>query len=279
MADEAIEGKRSDILWYLENELLKAGLSQGEVYALVQGCVWNKFRERNDEEERLTKEIAKVALKMKEERVDTEVKDDSQPIFKMVVQNDTDFMSNIAHYPGWTVEGFWTRKSHGIVAGEPKSFKSTLVLDMAVSIASGKKFLNLFDVVDPGPILMVQNENAGWIMKDRLIKIRSSRELTGEIKKVGELYQVKFPPQLPIYYINQQGFSFTESHHLRILDKATSSIKPRMVIFDPLYLMFDGDVNQSKDLNPILNWLLSYKEKHDCSIVVIHHWKKGTQKS
>ncbi len=279
VADEAIEGKRSDILWYLENELFKAGLSQAEIYALVKGSVWNKYQGRNDEEERLTKEISKVAQKIKEERVETEVEDDDKPIFKMVVQNDTDFMSDVAHYPGWTVEGFWTRKSHGIVAGEPKSFKSTLVLDMCVAIASGKKFLNLFEVIDPGPILIVQNENAPWIMKDRLIKIRSNRELMGTVKKVGEFYQVNFPPQLPIYYINQQGFSFTDSNHLKILDKATSSIKPKMVVFDPLYLMFDGDVNQSKDLNPVLNWLLSYKEKHDCSIVVIHHWKKGTQKS
>lgn len=278
-ADEAIEGKRSDILWYLENELIKAGLSEGEVYALVKGCVWNKYRDRNDEEKRLKSEISKVSLKIKEERVDTEVKDDSEPIFKMVVQNDTDFMSDIAHYPGWTVEGFWTKRSHGIVAGEPKSFKSTLVQDLAISIASGKKFLGLFDIVDPGPVLIVQNENAPWIMKDRNIKIRSNRDLMGEIKKVGGLYQVTFPPQLPLYYINQQGFSFTEPHHLRVLDKAMSSIKPRMVIFDPLYLMFDGDVNQSKDLNPVLTWLLQLKEKHDCAIVIIHHWKKGTQKS
>lgn len=278
-ADEAIEGKRSDILWYLENELQKVGLSQGEVYALVKGCVWNKFSGRSDEEKRLKSEISKVFKKSKEKRVELETKDTSEPIFQMRLQNDTEFMSDIAHYPGWTVEGFWTRRSHGIVAGEPKSFKSTLVLDMAVSIASGKKFLNLFEVIDPGPVLIVQNENAPWIMKDRLIKIRADRGLVGSVKKVGGLYLVEFAPQLPLYYINQQGFSFTDSHHLAILDKATSIIKPRMVIFDPLYLMFDGDVNQSKDLNPVLNWLLTYKEKHDCSIVVIHHWKKGTQKS
>lgn len=287
--DTATQGKRSDILWYLEHELIKAGLKPQEVYALVKASVWNKFKGRSDEEERLMSEIGKAVAekgeskeKKKEERISLEFEpteedaSDSSNLFSLNLQNDLELMTDVYQYPGWTVEGFWTRKSHGIIAGEPKSFKSTLVLDMAVSVASGKKFLDEFEVVDTGPVLIVQNENAPWIMKDRLTKIRSNRGLIGEISKTGGLYEVKFPVQLPMYYINQQGFNLNEPFHRKLLDKIMSSVRPRMVIFDPLYLMFDGDVNKSKDLNPILSWLLALKDKHGCSLVVIHHWKKGT---
>jgi len=285
-ADTATPGKRSEILWYLEHELIKAGLKPNEVYALVKASVWNKFKGRDDEHERLMSEIQKAVSdnrepkeKKKEERIELDTPDedvDSESLFSLSLQNDLELMTDVYQYPGWTVEGFWTRKSHGIIAGEPKSFKSTLVLDMAVAVASGKQFLGEFSVVDPGPVLIVQNENAPWIMKDRLIKIRSNRGLIGEITKIGGLYEVKFPVQLPLYYINQQGFNFNEPFHRKLLDKVMASVQPRMVIFDPLYLMFDGDVNQSKDLNPILSWLLVLKEKHNCSLALIHHWKKGT---
>jgi len=286
-ADTATQGKRSDVLWYLEHELIKAGLKPSEVYTLVKHSVWNKFKGRSDEHERLMSEINKAVADKKEQKkedvaisFEPESEESSEAeeshLFSMTLQNDLELMTDVYQYPGWTVEGFWTRKSHGIIAGEPKSFKSTLVLDMAVSVASGKNFLGEFPVVDTGPVLIVQNENAPWIMKDRLIKIRSNRGLIGEISKVGGLYEVKFPVQLPLYYINQQGFNFNEPYHRKLLDKVMSSVNPRMVIFDPLYLMFDGDVNQSKDLNPILSWLLNLKDKHSCSLVLIHHWKKGT---
>ena len=42
---------------------------------------------------------------------------------------------------GWLVEGWWGRQSQGIVAGQPKVYKSTYVQDLAVSVASGRPFL------------------------------------------------------------------------------------------------------------------------------------------
>lgn len=279
-SDTATKGKRSDVLWFIEHELIKVGLSHDEVYTLVKGSVWNKYRGREDEEIRLMTEIDKASSEVgevEEKLIELDTDSDDEDItFKLTVQNDLELMTDIYQYPGWMVEGFWTRKSHGIVAGEPKSFKSTLVLDMAVSIASGRKFLGEFEVVDSGPVLIVQNENAAWIMKDRLSKIRTAKGLIGEVSKHDNIYQIKFPVELPIYYINQQGFNFNEKFHRKLLDNVMRSIQPHLVIFDPLYLMFDGDVNTSKELNPILTWLLGLKDYHNCSEIVIHHWKKGT---
>ena len=271
-----VKGKRSDILWYLEHELVKAGVPADDVYSIIKGSTWNKYKGREDEDVRLKSEISKISEESK--IIDTEVGEEEPRVrFGLTLLNDTEFMSNISYYPGWMVDGFWTRKSHGIVAGEPKAYKSTLVLDMGVAVASGTKFLGEFDVIDPGPVLIVQNENAPWILKDRLVKIRAARGLVGEIKKVRGLYRVQFPPRLPLYYINQQGFSLNDPFHKKILDQVMTEVKPKLVILDPLYLMFEGEISQSKDLNPILTWLLGLKDKHDCSMVIIHHHKKNTQ--
>jgi hypothetical protein len=285
--------------------MVKAGIGLSDIRALVKDSAWNKYKGRKDEDERLDEELARafsdegplspkskkqsklrVGIKVRKSKGGSqnlesepaeETDEEELPLVSMKLENDSDLLSNMSHYPGWLVEGFWTRKSHGIVSGEPKSFKSTIVMDLAISIASGKPFLGKFTVVERGPVLIVQNENAAWIMKDRLIKIRGSRDLLGkiDISETGEI-NVTWAPELPIYYINQQGFMFTDPAHREIVEKIMTTIKPKLVIFDPMYLMFDGDLNQAKDLSPTLNWLLSIKEKHSCSVIVIHHWRKNT---
>src|SRR5690606_33759727 len=60
LADHAEEGRRSDVLWYIEHELVKAGLSLDEIYTLVKNSVWNKYAGRRDEDERLKTEIARA---------------------------------------------------------------------------------------------------------------------------------------------------------------------------------------------------------------------------
>lgn len=271
LAEKAEQGRRSDILWWMEHEMSKAGVPASDIFTLIKGSVWNKYRGRSDEDKRLREEIARA--------VENEVVDKPADPLKSLglrIENFNELMSDLSQYPGWLIEGFWTRRSHGIIAGEPKTFKSTIALDMAVSVASGTKFLGKFKVGEQGPVLMVQNENAPWILKDRIAKIMASRGLTGDVqKKRSGKYQIKFAPTLPIYFINQQGFNLLDPIYRKALEKVVEETEPILLILDPLYLMFDGDVNSAKDLNPVLNWLLDLKWEYNLGIVVIHHMNKN----
>jgi len=277
----ATQGKRSDILWYIEHALHDAGVSPSEILVLVKSSVWNKYHGRADEDHRLLTEMKKVLEnKFQEPGEGEEVATErEEPRFGngFNIENYGDVLGKIATQPGWLVEGFWTKRSHGIVAGEPKSLKSILTTDLALSIASGKPFLGQFSVKETGPVLIVQNENADWIMKDRMEKMIVSKGLGGEIKSDDpDTLTIAFPPQLPIYFINQQGYQFNDPIHRALLEEAIKKIKPVLVIFDPLYLMFDGDVNSAKDLNPVLNWLLYLKTEYKTGVIVVHHWNKGS---
>jgi len=274
-------GKRSDILWYLENALLDAGLNPPEIFTLVKHSAWNKYAGRADEDERLRIELKKIL----EGRVEDNTQDSQSKVddyqeemgLGLTLSSYTDLMSNPASNPGWLVEGFWTRESHGIVAGEPKAFKSVLTLDLAISVASGHPFLGQFPVYQQGPVLVIQNENSDWIMKDRVQKIISHKGLVGDMKIVGRTLGGHFPPILPLHFINQQGFQFRDPVHCEIVEKTIQEIEPVLVIFDPLYLMFDGDMNTSKDLSPALTWLLNLKKRYKMGVVLVHHWNKGGQ--
>lgn len=276
LADHAPVGKRSDTLWWLQHELVKAGLSRRDIFTLVRESVWNKYRGRKDEIERLEHELAAA---LEHEVVDKPSREEEERSLELYIENFPSLMGDLSYHPGWLVEGFWTRESHGIIAGEPKSFKTTIALDMAVAIASGGKFLGEFQTIEQGPVLIIQNENAPWILKDRLEKITAARGLVGKVRRTSEGLFVTFPSPLPLYFINQQGVNLLDPIYQKTLEKAIKTLDPVLIILDPLYLMFDGDVNSAKDLNPVLNWLLRIKNDYGIGVMLIHHMNKGGNRS
>lgn len=267
---EAEEGRRSDVLWYLENKLSDAGMSPEEVIAVIKASDWNKYAGRHDEDHRLKSEMSKVV----EKRMDKPVPKKFDPE-GIRIESFSDVMSNLQSSPGWQVPGFWMRRSHGIVAGEPKSFKSTLVMDMALSIASGTKFLGKYEVDETGPVLYIQNENAHWIMKDRFEKMLVNKGLVGKIHRSKDSLTVEWPPEIPFYMINQQNFMLSDEKQQEFLEDTIKKLKPELIVLDPLYLMFDGDIASAQDLFPILQFLLYLKNEYKCGICVIHHYNKS----
>lgn len=262
---------RSSTIWYVEKSLHELGMTPQEIILLIKNSVFNKYRGRADEDARLHKELEKI--------IGDSIPDPEDSAGGVLTTSTYgEVMGNCNTFEGWLVRGFWGRRSHGIVAGMPKCFKSTLVHDLIISVASGTKFLGRFPVEEPGPVLVIQNENADYIMKDRTEKIILDRGLVGEAHRINRRHaRVEFPPDLPITFINQQGFTLSNEDHRRQIELLVQELKPVLVVFDPLYLMFEGDLNSSKDLNPVLNWLLSLKTDYRTSVLVIHHYNKGSQ--
>lgn len=273
---EAEVGRRSEVLWYLENKLSEAGMSPEEIIAVVKESDWNKFRGRADEDDRLRTELTKVI----EKQIDTTPKKSkaaAMPNEGFQIQSFGEVMSSLQTTPGWLIPGFWMKASHGIVAGEPKSFKSTIAMDMMMSVASGAPFLGKYPVEQAGTVLYIQNENAEWIMKDRFEKMLKNKGLVGKVsyQETSTKIKVKFAPDVPLYMINQQGFMLTDEDQQEYLEETIKTMKPALVVLDPLYLMFDGDIASAQELFPVLQWLLYLKNEYNCGIMLIHHWNKG----
>lgn len=269
LALDSLEGvDRSKTIWYVEKALDEAGLTPQEIILLIKNSIFNKYRGRKDEDKRLQRELMKIISGNLEEK---------EQSTKLKTESYGEMMASPEEFKGWLVKGFWGRRSHGIVAGMPKCFKSTLVHDLVVSVASGTPFLNKHPVDDPGPVIVVQNENSGYIMKDRTQKVIHQRGLDGWAKPKGRnRVRLCFPEDLPITFINQQGFTLTNEDHRRQVEDIIREVKPVLVVFDPLYLMFEGDLNSSQELNPVLNWLLRIKKEYDTSVMLVHHYNKGS---
>jgi len=263
-------GKRSEVLWSLWHELLDLKIPAKDVEAILRASDWNKYRGRNDEDERFESEMEKIIGDRKEKGSTTKME---ETILR--VTGYSELMGQIPSSPGWLIEHWWQRGSHGIMAGQPKSFKSTIAMDMFFSIAADKPFLENFKVHYGGPVLIVQNENADHIMQDRWKKIATSKGEIGNCRNHRGKLSIEWGREIPIFMINQTGFTLDEPSNLVALEELIQRIRPVAIQLDPLYLMFSGDVNSAQELNPILTWCLYIKQTYNCAVMLIHHYGKG----
>jgi len=281
------EGNRSDVLWSIESTLVEARIPIEDIVDIIFQTSWNKYKGRRDEYKRVFTEVSKVYQGKQQDiepkktepeqgRDRTNRVDEPEEGRVLRWQSYDELMSNGRSSPGWLIDKIWLDQSHGIVAGEPKTFKSTVVLDMAISVASGKSLWGEFEVHNPGPVIIVQNENSNWIMKDRIEKIIKHKGLAGSVEEINDReLNVEFPPTLPIEFLNNEGYNFADPLDRELFEEFIAEVEPVLVVFDPLYLMFDGDLNSAQDLGPVLRWLLGLKEHYRTAVMVIHHWNKN----
>lgn len=163
---------RSEVLWQIERELADAGCSVAEIIVLIRHSAWNKYAGRQDELRRLKVEAAKAVAARSEERLERE-DDEEKPEITWV----TDFFHQPIAKPRWLVEGIWTVGGCGFISGAPKSYKSYLALDLAVSVASGGYWLGLKQhrVREARPVLYLQEEDGRATVKERLEYVLDAR--------------------------------------------------------------------------------------------------------
>lgn len=286
---------RSDKLWQIERDLADAGLTVPQIVAIVRETVWNKFAGRADELRRLITEAAKAIGERSEDtekriEKDREGKPRPSNLFKMVKE---------AEPPVWLVKGILTQASCGFFAGEPKSFKSWSALDLVLSVATGAPFLNAFDVIEPGPVLYIQEEDPLPTLKDRLGKMvpgKTQDRVTTEIDDEGALTLVWKPADenevVPrINAIVREQFTVSDPGWQAWLDEVLSEgysyvdmddgleleNEPyKLVLLDPL-MMIAGDVdeNRAQEMTErVYRPLKILAEKHQVALVIVHHMSK-----
>jgi hypothetical protein len=289
-SDQVVEGERSARLWELECLLAEAGWGEDDIYAVVEASAWNKWARVRTGERRLRREIAKAMRHVRSKMEPDSAGEDGEVEEKERLPwvRYSTFMAVELPEPKWLIEDFWTAQSHGIIGGEPKTSKSGLALDMAIAVASGKPFLGQYPVHTAGPVLVVQEENAQWMVQDRMRKLARLHRLIGddsyreERAVVGSLgkktVELEFPADIPLRLLNNYGIDLTMDEDREMLEEEITRVRPVLVILDPLYLTFGGvDVDRANLLYPYLKWLLYLRNEYNTAIAVVHHFAKQSQ--
>lgn len=267
-------------LYAFEKILLEAGLTPAEVFVLAKTCPWNKYERDKDKrpnpENDLWREVCKAAKDVNPTTGDAKGVLTWIGLNKLLLHEE---------HPSWLVDKIWMARNVGFIAGVGKSYKSTLSLDLALSVASGKDFLDAFKVLDPGPVLMLQEEDPLWRMAHRMQTMALSKGITSidfsirpeDPNDAGKFYA---PPMadVPLYASVGNGFTFGGSGAMeRALEEAIQLHKPRLVILDPLFMLMPGcDEFKSSEVAGFLNTLKRWRAEYNCAVVLIHHYKKGS---
>lgn len=276
-----VTGDRSSQMWYLMRCLADAGGTVTEIVAIVRQTVWNKFADRADEMKRLIAEASKAVSSRSDETVE-ELEDEGE---RKKPQRLGDMLRNIKR-PVWLIDGVVTEGSCGFIAGEPKTWKSWLGYDMALSIATGADFLGHFTVRNPGPVLYIQEEDPLPVLKTRGAKIWTGKatdklhlDSDGGIFWMPPQYEADFDPDIMAYV--QNGVTISDEAWQfwldETLEEGMAGEPYRMMVIDTLMMTAGSvDENRAQEMTTkIFRPLKIMARKHNVAIKVVHHLGKS----
>jgi hypothetical protein len=161
----------------------------------------------------------------------------------------------------WLIESLWIQHGVGTIGGLPKSLKSWLGLDVALSVASGTPCLDTFSVPDPGGVLLYMAEDAAPLVKARLAGICRHRGLD--------------LATLPIDVITAPSVRIDLPADQRRLTETVRRIAPRLLLLDPLCRLHQVNENQAGEVAAILGYLRTVQRTHDVAVMIVHHARKN----
>lgn len=280
-ASPSEDDDRSSRLYELAALASEHGVDEETAYAIIASSPYNKFSGRDDEALRLWEAIERSR---EDEDLPGSSGRDTQgrrnPHALSRARSIGSLLARDTKPTEWLVEGIWENRGWGFVAGEPKTYKSTLATDLAVSIATATPFLGHFNVTKPGPVLIVQEENSESIQHARLARILRHKERAGEIHSInGSLLEVTLPDgDCPVYCLDRTRFSFNNTKKRRALEADIKALEPQLVIFDPLQRMLgDLSVRDEKDVTKCLDWLDKVVNDYKTGLMIVHHYHKSRE--
>jgi AAA domain len=156
----------------------------------------------------------------------------------------------------WLLKPLFTRGALVVLYGPPGGGKSFLALDWALSIASGRSWLD-YDVLDPGPVVYVVGEGKGGLKK----RIRAWLQEHGQVTA-------------PAGFILEPVQLLKEDDIVLLLNRIGPS-KPVVVVLDTLATCMDGgDENSSKDMSLAIAAAKRIIRETGATVILVHHTVK-----
>lgn len=263
---------RSEWAWKLESKLIRNGASKEVVKFVLLNAPWNKAKFTEDTvDAEVNRAFAKMGEDAEKAPVELNTKLDkkvdiedigAKSLNKTMTQKGKKHKSkfNIVRVDEiqpfdptdfWLIEDLWENGSVGVIGAPSKSFKSTLALNLACAVATGKPFDGR--KVKQGAVLIIQGEN----------------NLSMEQHKIYAITGSETPP--PIYYV-EDNITMEQVYKL---ENDIRELGVKLLIIDPMYLLFgNGDINKHQDIVERLEMLTRISKKTGCAVMLIHHSRK-----
>ncbi len=170
----------------------------------------------------------------------------------------------------WIIEDWLPKATCALVVAPPATYKTWMLLDLAVSVASGRPFLGRYPVLETGSVLVIQQEDPFPMLFSRLgsiLHIKQDRRSKGD-------YILPLPPPQPeIFWHPDRQLNFGNTDSLFGLQEAIERIRPKMVMLDPLYSAVSSKDYMAEGAQDML-FLKRLRDQYGCAFVIAHHTTK-----
>lgn len=170
-----------------------------------------------------------------------------------------------AERTGWLIEELWATEAVGVIGGAPKSCKTWLALDLAVSVASATPALGRFAVPRPGPVLLYAAEDAPEHVQERLREVAFARGLSLQ--------------GLDVHLILTPTLRLDTARDRSRLRKTLELHRPRLLILDPLIRLHQADENSAAEMSSLLGELRAVQRHYALGVLLVHHLRKNASRS
>lgn len=162
----------------------------------------------------------------------------------------------------WLVEGLWTEQGVGFLCGSPKSSKTWLALDLALSVATKTAALGTHEVTAPGAVLLFAAEDAPAMVRSRLAGMARQRGLS--------------LADLPIHLVLQRSLRLESKKDQARLLATVTRYRPKLLVLDPFVRLTSIDENSSLEVSAVLAYLRALQIEHAVAVLVVHHARKAS---
>ena len=155
-----------------------------------------------------------------------------------------------------------------LVGGAHKSLKTSIMLDLAMSLSSGSDFLGRYPVDRTVPVLVLSGESGQGTIGETLGRIAEAKGITD----VGPLH-IGF--DLP---------AMADPQHLRVIKGHISTLEAGVLVIDPAYLSLlrgaDRGISASDvfAMGALLQRITSFCNSLGVSLVLCHHTTKAARR-
>jgi hypothetical protein len=162
----------------------------------------------------------------------------------------------------WLAEGFLPAGGNVLVAGYPKTFKTTLLQDLAVSLASGSPFLDRFSVDRVHSVGLVLMEGLEWQAARRIRRLCLAHGL--DPREVGKRIHIWHRPPLVLNPPTVAG-----------LADWVKELEIDVVILDAWSYVARGNSDSADEVTPQLQAFSGIRDTvPECTTALVHHGRK-----
>jgi hypothetical protein len=161
----------------------------------------------------------------------------------------------------WLVEDLWLEQGVGFLGGHPKTGKSWLALDIALSVASRTPVAGHWSVPRGGGVLVFAAEDSPPMVRARFRGLAAARQVALE--------------DVPIHLVLESSLRLESSTDQARLVATVELLRPALLVLDPFVRMTGIDENSAQEVSRVLAFLRELQRSHAVAILVVHHVRKS----